>query len=120
MALSTLDLQRLRRDLGDISVSFTDPELQDNYKRLSSAPSESVRFEAVKGMCFEQLLNSASKLHDFTAGAVGEKLSQVVANLEARYQDYKSALEEARGQKKQMVIAKMKPRRHPTRTEPNA
>ena len=118
MALTTVQLGRLRRDLGDAATAFSDPELQDNWERLGNAASDATRFEAVKGLCFEQLLNSASKLHDYSAGAVDEKLNQVVKNLERRFEHYKPALEAALGQKKQIVIGKLGKREHPERYTP--
>jgi hypothetical protein len=118
MSMTSLQRDRIRRDLGDISSAFTDAELDDNWDRLTSAPNDDVRFEAVKGLCFEQLLNNSTKLHDYSAGAVDEKLSQIVRNLEKRFEYYKPALEAARGEKKQIVIGKLGKRINPERYTP--
>lgn len=119
MTLPALQIDRLRRDLGDTASAFDDTELNDNWDRLNSAPNDTVRFEAVKGLCFEQLLNSASKMHDYSAGAVGEKLSQVVANLEKRFLAYKPMLDAARGQKQQVLVGKLGKRINPERYTPS-
>lgn len=107
MTLDQTTLDRLRRDLGDTASAFTDAELSDNWDRLTSAPNDDVRFEATKGLCFEQLLNNSAKLHDYSAGAVDEKLSQIVRNLEKRFDYYKPSLEAARGQVKQLLVGKL-------------
>lgn len=119
MPMTTQQLQRTRRDLGDVAKAFTDPELDDNWDRLSGAPDDHARFEAVKGLCFEQLLNSASKLHDYSAGAVDEKLDQVYRHLKERKADYQWALDAARGQKKQLVIGKLGKRVNADRYTPD-
>lgn len=119
MPMTQVQRDRIRRDLGDVAQAFTDPELDDNWDRLTSAPNDDVRFEAVKGLCFEQLLNSSTKLHDYSAGAVDEKLSQVTRNLEKRFADYKPALEAARGEKRQLVIGKLGKRVNAERYTPS-
>jgi len=119
MAMTTKQLERVRRDLGDVSAAFTDPELNDNWERMSGAENELTRMNAVKGLCFEQLLNSASKMHDYTAGAVDEKLSQVVKHLENRLKHYLPAMEAAQGESKQIVIGKVGKRAHPDRYTPS-
>lgn len=119
MGMTDLQRERLRRDIGDAGESFDDPELDDNWDRLTNAPDDETRFEAVKGLCFEQLLNNASKLHDYSAGAVDEKLSQIVRNLEKRLAYYLPALESARGQKKQIVVGKLGKRINPERFTPD-
>lgn len=118
MPMTTQQLQRARRDLGDVATAFTDPELDDNWDRLTGAPNNNTRFEAVKGLCFEQLLNSASKLHDYSAGAVDEKLDQVYRHLKERKADYQWALDAAQGEKRQLVIGKLGKRMHPDRYTP--
>jgi hypothetical protein len=117
MSLSTVQLARLRRDLGDAAGSFTDHELEDNWLRVAGAADEITRHDATMGLCFRQLLNGAAKLHDYSAGAVDEKLNQIVRNLEKRYEDYRPALEAALGHKKQVVISKLGKRTHPTRRQ---
>jgi hypothetical protein len=119
MTLTQLQLERLRRDLGDIGHSFTDPELNDNYDRMDSAPNDHTRFEAVKGLCFEQLLNSSTKLHDYSAGAVDEKLSQIVKNLEKRLDYYLPAMQAALGENRQLVVGKLGIRINPDRYTPS-
>lgn len=118
MSLTTLQIERLRRDLGDVADAFDNAELNDNWDRLTSAPDDAMRFEAVKGLCFEQLLNSSSKLHDYTAGAVGEKLEQVYQHLNERFNYYRPMLEAARGQKSEIVLGKIGKRINPNRYTP--
>lgn len=118
MTLTQTQLDRLRRDIGDNATAFTDDELQDNWDRLDSAPSDAVRFEAVKGLCYEQLLADATKLHDYTAGAVDEKLDQVYKHLKERLDYYTPALEAARGQVKQILVGKLGKRINPDRFTP--
>lgn len=119
MSMTSTQRDRIRRDLGDVASAFTDPELDDNWDRLTSAPNDDVRFEATKGLCFEQLLNSAAKLHDYSAGAVDEKLKQVRDNLLERFKYYLPALEAARGQKKQIVVGKLGMRENAERYTPS-
>lgn len=118
MPLTALQLEDIRADVGDVNTAFTDAEIVRLYDRLTDAPNESTRLEAVKGMMFERLLNQASKLHDYSAGAVDEKLSQIVKNLEARLAYYRPAMEAARGQNRQIAIGKLGKRAHPYRVEP--
>lgn len=120
MTLDQTQLDRLRRDLGDtgISPAFTNDELSDNWDRLTSAPNDATRFEATKGLCFEQLLNSSTKLHDYTAGAMGEKLDQIYAHLKDRFEYYRPVLEAARGQKSELVVGKLGKRINPNRWTP--
>lgn len=118
MPLTSVQLEDIRGDVGDVSTAFTDAEIMRLYDRLTSAPNESTRLEAVKGLMFERLLNQASKLHDYTAGAVDEKLSQIVKNLERRLEYYRPALEAARGQNRQFAVGKLGKRAHPYREEP--
>lgn len=118
MSLTQQQMRDLRTDLGDVAHAFDDDELSRNWDRLSNAPDEDTRFEAVKGLCFEQLLNSASKMHDYSAGAVDEKLSQIVANLEKRLAYYLPALQAARGEVQQVVVGKLGSRIDPNRYVP--
>ena len=119
MPLTAIELDDIRGDVGDVSTAFTDAEIQRLYDRLSSAPNQSTRIEGVKGLMFERLLNQASKLHDYSAGAVDEKLSQIVKNLERRLDYYRPALEAARGQNRQFAVGKLGKRAHPYRVEPD-
>ena len=85
MSLSALQLERLRRDLGDVATAFTDVELNDNWDRLTSAPNDDVRFEATKGLCFEQLLNNASKLGLSSSSKISGPTSITTARTTTRY-----------------------------------
>lgn len=118
MALTSVQLEDIRGDVGDVNTAFSDAEIQRLYDRLDGAPNENVRLEGVKGLMFERLLNQASKLHDYAAGAVDEKLSQIVSNLEKRLAYYRPALEAARGQNRQLVVGKLGKRQHAYRIEP--
>lgn len=111
MTLTAQQLDDIRGDVGDdVALAFSDAEIQRLYDRLAEAPTEAIRLEAVKGLMFERLLNNAAKLHDYTAGAVDEKLSQIVANLERRFGYYRGALEAARGGNRQLSISKVSKR----------
>lgn len=108
MALTVQQLADIRGDVGDdVALAFSDAEIQRLYDRLAEAPTEAIRLEAVKGLMFERLLNNATKLHDYTAGAVDEQLSQIFANLERRFAYYRGALEAARGGNRQLSISKV-------------
>lgn len=119
MPLTVQQLLDLRSDLGDLSKPFGDPELSRFYDRVSGAADEASRLEAVKALAIEGLLNSATKLHDYTAGATGEKLSQVRAHLKDRFADYKPLLDAARGQKREFGFVGLRSYPHVTRTVPS-
>jgi hypothetical protein len=119
-ALTTIQIERLRRDLGDSATAVTTPELQDNWDRVDGAPNEIVRHEATLALCFKQLLAQAAKLHDYKAGAVDEKLSQVRKNLEDMYKLYAPSLERALGTGQQVAIGRLVARPNPNRRTPNA
>jgi len=120
MTLSVQQLEDIRGDVGDeVSRAFEDAEIQRLWDRLSSAPNDNIRLEGVKGFMFERLLNNSTKLHDYTAGAVGERLKQVVDNLEKRFLDYKPALEASRSENRQLVISKVGKRAVAGRILPN-
>lgn len=111
---------RLRRDLGDTASAVTTPELQDNWDRVEAAPTDLVRHEATLALTFKQLLAQASKLHDYKAGAVDEKLSQVVSHLEDMYKLYAPALDRVNGTGQQVAIGRLVSRPNPNRRTPNA
>ena len=117
--LSPLVLEDIRADIGDSDTAFTDAEIQRIYDSFTAAPSEHVRLMAVKARMIERLLNGSVKLHDYDAGAVSEKLSQVFAQLEKRFQSYEPYLDAAMGRPSQLKIGKLGKRPHPDRIEPD-
>lgn len=120
MPMTSTQRDRLRRDIGDTGATpaFGNDELDDNWDRMSGAADEESQMKATMAKCFEQLLNSAVKLHDYTAGAVDEKLDQVFKHLEKRYAEYKPYMDAALGQKSQVVVGKVGMRAHATRYTP--
>jgi len=78
MALSAAQLTDFQADIGigsDAAV-FTDAELNRLYARASS------EYDLAVAMAFEQLMSTAAKFNDYTAGYTAEKKSQVFAQLE--------------------------------------
>lgn len=96
---------RLLRDFGvaENSTVFSPDELTEIWDELNGVTNAFNRRRAALAVMFERTLNSAVKLHDYTAGETGEKLSQVVANLEKRYAEYKPYLVDALATKKLTV-----------------
>lgn len=117
--LSPLVLEDIRADIGDSGTAFTDPEIQRIYDSFTAAPSEHVRLMAVKARMIERLLNGSVKLHDYSAGAVDEKLSQIFDQLAERFKYYEPYLDVAMGRPSQIKIGKLGKRQHPDRIEPD-
>lgn len=118
MALTAQQLSDLRADLGDSATAFSDDELNRNYDRVSGATSEQQRHNATLALCFRQLLASAAKMHDYTAGAVGEKLSQVYDHVRQMYALYEPDLNAALGQNSALLRSVIKKTPHQTRIDP--
>ena len=118
MPMTAQQLVDLRADMGDVGEAFGDAELHRYWDRTSGAADEYTHLKAVKALMFEGLLNNATKLHDYTAGATGHKLSQIVSNLKDRLKAYEPALEAAMGQKVGMAVAGLRRYPHPTRVLP--
>lgn len=116
--LTTQQKSDLRNDLGDSNSAFTDPELQRNWDRVANASSAQQQHNATLALCFRQLLASASKLHDYTAGATQEKLSQVRANLKDMYELYEPDLQAALSMRAGILKSKVASYPHQTRTLP--
>jgi hypothetical protein len=116
--LTATQLTDIRADVGDSNSAFSDAELQRIWVRVANASDDETRWDALKAMIFEQLLNDASKMHDYTAGAVSHKLSQVYDQLEKRYKEYLPALEDARGIQRGMRHLKIRGFPHQDRTTP--
>ncbi len=116
--LTATQLTDIRADVGDSNTAFSDAELQRLWVRVENASSDEVRWDALKASIFEQLLNDATKLHDYSAGAVEHKLAAIYDHLDDRYKDYKYALNDARGLKRGVAHLKMRQFPHPTRVEP--
>lgn len=118
----------LLRDFGDSAGAdnaavavFSADELTEIWDEMEGASSTFVRRRAALAVMFERTLNSATKLHDYTAGETGEKLSQVTANLERRYRDYQPFLLSVMQPAKQTVaFVSLRPRPRQGREKPNA
>jgi hypothetical protein len=108
----------LRDDIADAKEAFGDPTLQRYWERTSGAADEFTHLNAVKALCYENLLANASLLHDYTAGATGHKLSQVRAHLKDQYARYAPALEAAMGQKREFGFVGLRSFPNADRTEP--
>ena len=95
MALDAEQIQDIRDDIGDTGATeaFTDAEIERAYTRTASVSIEATRLAATRGILIRQLIASASKLNDYTAGATSEKRSQVFAQLMTMYRLYASAVE---------------------------
>lgn len=119
MALTAEQLSDLRADLGDSNTAFTSVELNRNWDRLENAANDLQRHNATLALCFRQLLASASKLHDYTAGATGEKLSQVRKHLQEMYELFADDLEAALGTNANVLKSKVASYPHQTRTLPS-
>lgn len=86
--MTTLTLQQLadfRIDLALGDTVFNDAELQRFYERADSD------FDRAKVYALRALLANATKLHDYTAGAVDEKLSQIFSNLKYQLRELEAA-----------------------------
>lgn len=119
MPMTAQQIVDLRADVGDAAEAFTDPEISRLWDRTSGAADEYTHLKAVKALMFEGLLNNATKLHDYTAGATAEKLSQIVANLKDRLKAYEPALEAAMGQKTGVAVGALRAYPHQERVEPD-
>ena len=116
--LTATQITDIRADVGDSKEAFSDAELQRLWVRVENASSDEVRWDALKASIFEQLLNDATKMHDYSAGAVGHDLAVVYDHHEKRYNEYKYALNDARGLKRGVAHLKMRNFPHPTRIDP--
>lgn len=118
MTLTSDQLTDLRADLGDNNTAFTDPELQRLWDRVASAPNDYIRYRATLGLAWMQIKAGAAKFHDYEAGAVKEKLSQVFDHATKMVADYITDVEAALSQQKEFVKTKVGITPHQTRTEP--
>jgi len=116
--LTTQQKADLRNDLGDSNSAFTDAELQRNWDRTNGAASDLQHHNATLALSYRQLLASATKLHDYTAGATQEKLSQVRKNLEDMYKLFEPDLEASLGTRAGILRSKVASYPHQTRTLP--
>lgn len=118
MALDATIESDLRADLGVLEGDFTSGQLERNYERVSGAPNATIRYNATLGLCARQAKAKYIKLHDYKAGAVDEKLSQVLRAIDDLYQLYEADLDAALGRKVEVARTTLKATPHPTRTEP--
>lgn len=116
--LTIQQMADLRADLGDSNVAFDDPELQRLWDRTSSATSDYTRYRATLGLAWQQIMAGAAKYHDYEAGAVKEKLSQIFQHAKQMVAVYESDIEAAFSQKQDFVKSKIGITPHQTRTEP--
>lgn len=112
MAITEQQRNRLRADYGDPDKKIfkDDAQIDDIWERLDAASDETTHHRASLALMFEQTLNSAVMMHDYTAGQTGEKLSQVYSQLERRYLSYKPALDVVLGQKSEFATRSIRPR----------
>lgn len=119
MPLDAQILADLRTDLGVLSDDFDNPTLERNWERVSGAPNATIRFNATLGLCARQAKAKYIKLHDYRAGAVDEKLSQVKQAIDELYALYEADLNAALGRKKEVVRTVLRATPHPTRIGPD-
>lgn len=112
MVITEVQRTRLRADYGDPDkkVFKDDTQIDDIWERLNAASDDNTHHRAALALMFEQTLNSAVMLHDYTAGQTGEKLSQVYNHLERRYLSYKPALDAVMGQQAEFATRSIRPR----------
>lgn len=120
MALDAQIISDLRDDLGVLADDFSDQKLERNWERVSSATNDTTRYFAVLGLCARQAKAKYLKLHDYRAGAVDEKLSQVMDHIDQLLAMYEPDLNAALGRKQEVVRTVMKAAQHPTRTLPRS
>lgn len=118
MTLTADQLSDLRADLAASDTTFTDEELDRLWERVSSAPNAYVRYRATLGLAWEQIAAGAAKFHDYEAGAVKEKLSQVFDHARKMAALYQPDVAAAMSQKRDFVKTKIDRVPHPERTEP--
>lgn len=120
--ITRLQLDDLRADTSFGETVLNDAEIARNWDRIQEAApstmSEAQKFTAVKAKMFEQVLNSAAKLHDYMIGVHSEKLSQVYDHLLDRWKEYKPALELIEGSKSQVRFVTIRPSIRPEQEEP--
>lgn len=120
MALTASEKTLLLLRFGDTSQTlYTDAELDLFWDTVGGASDTTQRYEAALYMMFESLLNSSTKLHDYSAGATDEKLSQIVKNLQERASQYKPSFDAALNQKADFASLTLRPRPHTYRRPPN-
>lgn len=119
MPMAAQQIIDLRADMDDAAEVFSDVELSRYWDRTSRAADEFTHLNAVKALMYERLLSGGSKLHDYTAGATSEKLSQIRAHLKDQFERYRPALEAAQGQKREFGFVGLRSYPHPTRTAPS-
>lgn len=104
MALDPTINDALRADYGDSAKTvYTDPALETLWARIETAAAaagvtdSNTIYRAALGLMYEQTLNNAARLRDYTAGATSEKMSQVYSQLEKTYARYLPALKAVMG-----------------------
>lgn len=98
-ALDSDQIEDIRADIADngATEAFTDAEIQRAYDRTDAVSSDLTRMAATRGLLVRQLLMSATKLNDYTAGATSEKRDQVFQHLKFMYGLYAKAVETVEG-----------------------
>lgn len=121
MTITAQQIADLRADIGDNGnpPAFEEPELSRIWDRLASAADDTQRHEAALGLMARQLLNNAARLHDYAAGNNEEKLDQVFKHLQTVYEMYRPAMQAALGQKKQVVMSKLRAVPRQDRAQPS-
>lgn len=99
MALTAQEITDIRDDIADngATEAFTDAEIERAYERTEAVSSDLTRHAATRGILVRQLLMSATKLNDYTAGATSEKRDQVFQHLKFMYGLYAKAVETVEG-----------------------
>ncbi len=120
MTITTQQISDIRADLGVSIAIFTDDEISRIWDRLEGASTDTLHYDATKGIMIEQLLNNAVKLHDYSVAGDSNKVSQVFDHLMKLYGLYKPAIERVFGTTPSTAIAGIRPVVNQNREKPNA
>lgn len=121
MAITAEQIAALRADIGDTGTppSFSDEALETIWERVSGARNAAMQHEAALGLMLRQLMGNAAKFADFTSGLTSEKRSQVFEHLKYLYELYKTALDAALSDRKQVAIASLRGKPNQRREYPD-
>lgn len=118
MALTAEQLSDLRADLGAIEDDYSDSQLNRNWDRVANAATDALRYNATLGLCFRQARAKYLKLHDYQAGQVDEKLSQVKKWIDDMAELYAGDLDAALADKGGLAMAGLRRVPHQRRRWP--
>jgi len=103
-AQQILDIRDDFPDPDDGSPVFGDSDITRYWERTDDAQDDTQHHEAALALMYRNLLGNAAKLRDYSAGATGEKLSQVFDHVRKMYDLYLPSLKAAQGQQRQVAF----------------